>query len=618
MKTLDRRRFLWLVPGPLLAVVAAPLLPTQSSAFDSGPSIQDYPVTPATNSGCWLDVCAPFVVEDPERNIHSEIILTSDTFAGRRGYSDGADKTDYEIYLYDATGRPVGANGLARKLTVPAMQTTVLSARSLLGEDRSFWGGMRIRLRPQVREPMHASDLFSSAFVRWLTPDSFDNVHANPDPLEWQKAESFYYSMPFPPLADYECIFSFFNPYDSGSAGSLRLNDHAGNKLVDLAYDLKPYASFLFSVNTGEFCSDARQAFCLPEAEGMAAAAEKLSSSRSSRRLTEGGGMLAITNSPGSQKGFGYLLIRQANRRRFSVEHPIHQGVFKSRPAVKPFEANGNFAAKNVLFSPLLFRGKRVGKISFESRFHLSTGLPLEEAMWFNLFATDGDGNVPWLSAKDPKLAALLPATQIEHDAIRLNAGQSCVLDFSRLSVQGNFSGGLSLAIAPDSTHTLMKVEIRIPEWGAHAFTHFRPGLRAARGYQKPKQRGGLATDYIISGARVARREAQMLFDELIGIINIDDRAIEARPVLELFNSRGLLERIQLGSLPGFATRHYLLSELTKETTGPAPVSVRLVDERATLLMSAVHLDYGRRDIALDHGSDRFSTFVDYDCDRAT
>lgn len=615
MKILDRRRFLSLVPGPLLAVAAAPLLTSQSSAFSSK-SNQD-PSTAANNAGCWLDVCAPFIVEDPERNLHSEIILTSDTFVGRRGYSDGADKTEYEIYLYDATGRPIGENGLARKLTVPAMQTTVLSARSLLGEARSFWGGMRIRLRPQVREPMHASDLFSSAFVRWLTPDSFDNVHANPDPLEWQKAESFYYSMPFPPLADYECTFSLFNPYDSKSAGNLVLNDHAGNKLVDVPYDLNPHASLLFSVNAGEFRSDTRQVFGLSEVEGTKSAPEKLSSSKSPRRLTEGGGMLAITNTPGAQKGFGYLLIRRANQRRFSVEHPIHQSVLKPRPATRPFDTRGNFAAKNVLFSPLLFRGKRLGEITLESRFHLSTGLPLEEAMWFNLFATDAGGNVPWLSAKDPKVASLLPATQIEQGLIRLNAGQSCVLDFSRLSVPPELSGGLSLAIAPDSTHTLMKVELQVPEWGAHAFTHFRPGLRAARAYQKPKQRGGLATDYIISGARVARRAGRMLFDELIGIMNIDDQGVEGRPVLELFNSRGLLTRIQLGVLPGFATRHYLLSELTKEMIGAIPVSLRLVDEQATLLMSAVHIDYGRRDIALDHGSDRFSTFVDYDCNSA-
>jgi len=613
MKILDRRRFLSLVPGPLLAVAAAPLLTTQSSGFDSRQSIQDYPATRANNTGCWLDVCAPFIVEDPERNIHSEIILTSDTFAGRRGYSDGADKTEYEVYLYDAAGRPVGESGLARRLTVPAMQTTVLSARSLLGEDRPFWGGMRIRLRPQAREPMHASDLFSSAFVRWSTADSFDNVHANPDPLEWQKPESFYYSMPFPPLADYECTFSLFNPYEARSAGNLVLHDHAGTKLLDVPYDLKPHASLLFSVNAGEFRGGTRQVFGFAE-DPVNSTPETPSGGGNSRRLTDGGGVLAITNTPGAQKGFGYLLIRGANHRRFSVEHPIHQSVLKPRPPTRPFDAKGTFAAKNVLFSPLLFRGKRVGEISFDSRFHLSTGLPQEEALWFNLFATDADGNVPWLSAKDSKLASLLPAAQIEQGLIRLSAGQSCVLDTGRLDLPGGFSGGLSLAVRPDSTHTLMKVEIRVPEWGAHAFTHFRPGLRAARGYQKPKQRGGLATDYIISGARAARREGRMLFDELIGIMNIDDQGVEGRPVLEIFTSRGLLTRIQLGPLPGFATRHYLLSELTKEMIGAIPVSVRLVDEQATLLMSAVHLDYGRRDIALDHGSDRFSTFNDYDC----
>jgi hypothetical protein len=31
--------------------------------------------------------------------------------------------------------------------------------------------------------------------------------------------------------------------------------------------------------------------------------------------------------------------------------------------------------------------------------------------------------------------------------------------------------------------------------------------------------------------------------------------------------------------------------------------------------MSVVHLDYLRRDLAMDHGSDRFSTFVDYPCE---
>jgi len=43
-------------------------------------------------------------------------------------------------------------------------------------------------------------------------------------------------------------------------------------------------------------------------------------------------------------------------------------------------------------------------------------------------------------------------------------------------------------------------------------------------------------------------------------------------------------------------------------------LTLRLVDERATLLMSIVHLDCVRRDLSLDHGSDRFSTFNDFGC----
>jgi hypothetical protein len=58
-----------------------------------------------------------------------------------------------------------------------------------------------------------------------------------------------------------------------------------------------------------------------------------------------------------------------------------------------------------------------------------------------------------------------------------------------------------------------------------------------------------------------------------------------------------------------------LLSEVAGERIASLDLSLRLVDERATLLMSIVHLDYARRDLALDHGSDRFSTFNDYGCE---
>ncbi|MGZ8844508.1 MAG: hypothetical protein ACXW18_12655, partial [Pyrinomonadaceae bacterium] len=169
--------------------------------------------------------------------------------------------------------------------------------------------------------------------------------------------------------------------------------------------------------------------------------------------------------------------------------------------------------------------------------------------------------------------------------------------------------------VAPTTNHTLMKVEVAAKEWDAHAFTHFRPGLQSARGYQLPKQRGNLATDYIACGARYEQNGSRKVRDEVIGIINIDDKATIGHPTLEVFAAGGLLARIELGEVPAFGCRHYLLSDLSSGRIGPHDLTLRLVDERATLLMSVVHLDYVRRDLALDHGSDRFSTFNDYPCE---
>src|SRR5207253_5405286 len=106
MRSFGRRKFLSLLPA------AAPLLFLPRSRVFSGSRIQG-PAASSAASSCWLDVCAPFIVEDDARGIHTEIILTSDTFVGARGYADGADATDYEIYLYDAAGRAIGAGGIA-------------------------------------------------------------------------------------------------------------------------------------------------------------------------------------------------------------------------------------------------------------------------------------------------------------------------------------------------------------------------------------------------------------------------------------------------------------------------------------------------------------------------
>jgi hypothetical protein len=584
MSNFNRRHFLTLLTA----------LPLASAAGQQ----QDYQ-NKAAAGACWLDVCAPLVVEDAALGVSSEIVVTSDTFSGPAGHADGRDKTDYEIYLYDRAGQSLGKDGVAARLTVPAMQTTVIKTRDLLNGRANFWGGMRLRLRPNGRETMHASDLFSSAFVRWQTAASFDNVHANPDPLQLQKAGAFYYSMPFPSLAEYECLFSLFNPYATPGAGRVTLYGRDGRSLREVAYELPPRASLLLNVNQGELVNDVNAIFGPPPKP------------RKVPPVTFSGGTIGVTNAAETTKTFGYLLIRRAGQPRFSVEHPIHQSVFAQKPTARPFNADGKFAAKNILFTPLLFRSKSIGGITLESRFHFSTGLPLEETMWLSPFATDAEGRVAWSTA-DQKTSQAVAPTPLEQGALRLVTNHTCVLEAARLSLPDNFSGGLSLAVTPDCNHTLMKVELRVPEWGAHAFTHFRPGLRSAQAYQRPQQRGGLGTDYITSGARFVRKGREILHDELLGVINIT--AQPGQPVLEIFGPRGLLTRVPLGDVPGFAARHFLLSEWAQEISSEGALTLRLVDEKATLLMSVVHLDYLRRDLALDHGSDRFSTFLDYGC----
>lgn len=565
---------------------------------------QDY--GPAKNGGntCWLDVTAPFIVEDPTLGIRSEIVLTSDTFSGVSGYEDGMHATDFEVYLYDSNGRAYGADGLAKRFSVPAMQTTVLSVGDIIGTGRSFFGGMKLRLRPRARIPMHASDLFSSAFVRWTTDESFDNVHANPDPLQWQRPHRFFYSMPFPPLKDYHCIYALFNPYSTASSGTLTVHAPSGERVTESSFVLKPHSSLLFDLREGVFIPDIQAAF----------ESSKYKEQQERRPSAVEGGTVAVTNDQGMVKNFGYLFIKNPEKRRFSIDHPIHQPPFVLTKAKAPFDTDGRFKAKNILYTPLVFRSKRIGGVTLESRFHLSSGAPVEEHLWLNPFITDAKGDVAWQPTNEAKLPATIPGSQSERGIIKLGAFQSCIIDCADLRLPNNLSGGLSLAISPVSNHTLMKVEVRVPKWGAYAFTHFRPGLAAARAYQKPEQRGGLATDYITSGARLELRAGRPIRDEILGVLNIDDRAISGHPFVELFTSLGFLTRVSLGDVPAYGCRHYLLSDLCPGQTFPGDLTLRLVDQRTTLLMSIVHLDYVRRDIALDHGSDRFSTFTEFTC----
>ena len=604
METLKRRAFLSAFPKAIAGAACLPLLET-SQSFLSGHSID-------TNDrpGCWLDVCAPFIVQYPAAGMHSEIVLTSDSFSGtRETLNDVSEVTEYEIFLYDAGGKLIGTNDVTSRLTVPAMKTTVIPVSELLqSESMNFWGGMRIRLRPRGPLVKHASDLFSSAFVRWQTNRSFTNVHANPDPLQWQVSESFFYSMPYPPLNQYASVFSLFNPNPTISRGSISLHDPYGNKTHDFPYELQPHSSLLLDVRTGDQVKDV--ATVLQQLE--------VGFSSNSNSAAAEGGTIVVTNEQKSSKSFGYLFMVQPNRGLFSVEHPIHQPPFNPLPSTPAFDSAGRFAAKNILYTPLVFRSKRIGGVTLDSRFHLSSGAPMEEHLWLKPFIVDGSGEVVWQAVSNDALQATVSHKQIEREAIKLGARQSCIFDCSKIDLPKNFAGGLGLAITPNSNHTLMKVEILIKEWGASAFTHFRPGLKSARSYQAQQHRGPIATDYIASGARLEFRAGKILRDEVIGIINIDEKKSVGSPSLEIFDTNGFATRIKLDNAPPFSCRHYLLSELLSGKIPTRDLTLRLVDETATLLMSILHLDYGRRDIAADHGSDRFSTFGEFTCQTKT
>src|SRR5688572_8149449 len=114
MKTLERRSFLSLISK---AAVGSALIPV---------SPLPHAFSQTTSKTCWLDVCAPFIIQDSALGIDSEIVLTSDNFVGARGYEDDADATEYQICLYDFDGHALGTDGVTKRLTAPAMRTTVI------------------------------------------------------------------------------------------------------------------------------------------------------------------------------------------------------------------------------------------------------------------------------------------------------------------------------------------------------------------------------------------------------------------------------------------------------------------------------------------------------------
>src|SRR5262249_49473278 len=156
-----------------------------------------------------------------------------------------------------------------------------------------------------------------------------------------------------------------------------------------------------------------------------------------------------------------------------------------------------------------VFRDRTIGELNMTSRIYLSAGRPLEDEMWLMAYVADDGGKARW-TTKDSRLANLLPRGFYSKDAVRMRPFQSCSFDFEELSLESQFAGGIGIATSLKTSHVLMKIEVRVKNWGTSAFSHFRPGSRSARALQGIKSRGGLVSDYIVSGAAVKRAGASL------------------------------------------------------------------------------------------------------------
>jgi hypothetical protein len=588
MQNTTRREFLSTLSG---SCVALPFVKA-STLLAASPS----------NKGCWLSVCVPLVIEDAASQIHTDIILTANTFEGINGYQSGAYSTEYELYLHDASGKPLPIDGSKEmlRLTVPAMHTTLLKCSELTRGRESFWGGLRIRMFVKGKQPIHISDLFSSAYVRWNYANSFDTLHAHPDPLQLQTTDRFYSSMPFPSLQQYACKLALFNPYQTPSEGRVLFHAEDGSQQIEQPYSLPPFGSAMFSLN-----EDAAQASIKPISTKNATSHKALSQ----------GGSIIIENSEKTVKNFAYLMIKGKADNAFAAEHTIHQGNYAVKRGYAPFGANQAFNARGWLFSSFIFKQATINGLQLSSRIYMSAGRPLEDELWLLPYTTDADGNLQWTTSKDEELGLWLPKNYLQQGAIRLSPFQSCMLDFEKLSLPKGFAGGIGVATSPQTSHVLMKVEVKVHNWNTSAFSHFRPGIKASRALKDISSRGGLSTDYVVTGAYIKQTGAIPQADALLAIYNLEDSKA-GNPSLEVFGKEGLLTRKALGQLPPSACKHFLLSSLFPELhkKGAGPLTLRLIDENAVITLAALHIDYKRKDIAIDHGSDRFSTHLDFGC----
>ena len=599
MFTIDRRTFLSGLAGSLFISAerlhGAPQYPQAAKAAASDVAGQALP------AACWLDVAAPFIAIDPAQQLTTQLLLTATCFPGIDGYRDPHYATEYQVLLYDNTGKEIQLDNNG-KLEIAAMRPTLLDLKTLAHRD-TFFGGAKIRLAPSPNQVARAGDLFSAGFVRWNLPGNFDNVHAHPAPPQ-QVVGHFNYSMPLPALSEYHCAFALFNPNEDESFGTVRVVDRLGRTTAQQNFRLVPHQTKLYSMSGLKDAATPGEALAIVPL--------------SDPKMADGG--VVVVHNESEKVPFAYTLMKGRQGNSFTVEHPLHFSAdAPMKPAREtPYGPNRSFPASALVYTPLLFKGMHVGGLELNSRLYMSSSRWVEEALWLMPFATTGDGQIAWVSNRDDQFTdRVQPSELCNQGVLRLTEFQSCRIDARALPVPDGYSGGFGVATIPKTSHSLLKVEVMAKEWGRVAFTHFRPGGSAAKAYRDVENRGKLASDYIVSGAHIIGSATNRKRDCVLAIMNIefeDDQT--GTPKLQLFGPQGLAAEKQLGEFPPLACRHLVLSELFPgvQSDPSHPFTVRMQVPNAMMVVSAVHLDYERRDLALEHGSDRHSTFQDFKC----
>jgi hypothetical protein len=598
MVPLDRRTFLGCLAGSLIVSSAQSF--TGTIPFAAALKGQ-HPVTPLAPDVCWLDVAAPFVTTDPALGISTNFLLTASCFPGVDGFRDPKNQTAYQIQLYDASGRdiPLDRDG---RFDIAALHTTMVDLQEI-AHGKPFWGSGRIRLAPSAGQVNHAGDLFGAGFVRWQTESNFDNVHAHPAAPQ-QAMGHFNYSMPFPALSEYHCMFSLFNPNEIEAVGSIRVVDRLAQTVVERPFKLVPHQTMLYSLETLKNYDSPGEGLAISPLE--------------EKKLSNGG--VIIVHNTGEAVAFAYTMIKSRTGGTFTVEHPLHYSADGAvKPArTNPYDEKHNFPVQGLVYTPLLFSGKRIGGLELESRFYISSSRWVEEALWMMPFVTNGDGNIAWVSNKDDDFATRVhPSSLTSQGLLRLLEFQSVQIDARALPLPAGYSGGLGLGCIPVTSHSLLKAEVHVKDWNRSAFTHFRPGGNFQKKYRLADFRGGVATDYIVTDCQIRGSGAKMKRDAVLAVMNIEfQEEHTGSPKIQLHGPSGLIAEKSIGEFPPLACRHFLLSELFPgvQTEPDKPVTVRMLDENAMLVCSAIHFDYDRKDLALEHGSDRHSTFNDFRC----